>query len=99
MEKFGKFMTIVLGIVASTFINGFVFSKLWFWFIVPIFHMQPLRVVEAIGIMFFITFIRANPNKELGGSNFWEAFAKDLMFTFVVAATALVSGWVTSIII
>jgi hypothetical protein len=97
MENFGKFMTVVLAMIISPIINGFVFSKLWFWFIVPTFQMQPLRVVEAIGIIFLINFIRVKRNKESDKDKLWETFASNMVFTVLMAGFALLSGWVVTL--
>lgn len=97
MENFGKFMTVVLGLIISPIINGFVFSKLWFWFIVPTFQMQPLRVIEAIGIIFLINFTRAERNKEADKDKFWETFVSDMVFIVLMAGFVLLSGWVVTL--
>jgi len=90
-------MTVVLAMIISPIINGFVFSKLWLWFIVPTFQMQPLRVVEAIGIIFLINFIRAKRNKEVDKDKFWETFATKMVFIVLMAGFALLSGWVVTL--
>jgi len=97
MENFGKFMTVLLAMIISPIINGFVFSKLWLWFIVPIFQMQPLRVVEAIGIIFLINFIKAKIDKESDKDKFWETFATNMVFVVLMAGFTLLSGWVVTI--
>jgi len=97
MEIFGKFMTVVLAMIISQIINGFVFSKLWLWFIVPTFQMQPLRVVEAIGIIFLINFIRVKRDKEADKDKFWETFASNMIFIVLMAGFALLSGWVVTL--
>ena len=97
MENFGKFMTVVLTMIISPIIKGFVFSKLWFWFIVPTFQMQPLRIVEAIGIIFLIDFIRAKRDKEAAKDDFWETLANNMVFIVLVAAFALFSGWIVTL--
>ena len=96
-ENFGKFMTIVLAMIISPIINGFVFSKLWIWFIVPIFQVQPLRVVEAIGVVFLINFVRARKDKEADKDKFWENFATNMIFVVLMAGFALLSGWVVTL--
>lgn len=97
MENFGKFMTVVLAMIISPIINGFVFSKLWLWFIVSTFQMQPLRVVESIGILFLISFISIKRNKETDNDKFWETFATNMVFTVCIAGFALLSGWVVTL--
>lgn len=97
MENFGKFMTVVLAMIISPIINGFVFSKLWLWFIVPTFQMQPLRIVEAIGIILLIGFIRVKRDKEADKDKFWETFAINMVFIVLMAGFALLSGWVVTL--
>ena len=94
MENFGKFMTVVLAMLISPIINGFVITKLWMWFIVPTFEANPLRVVEAIGLMFLINYVKAKRDKETDKDKFWEQFAKNMVYLILVAGFALLSGWV-----
>ena len=97
MEYFGKFMTVILAMIISPIVNGFVFSKLWFWFIVPIFQTQPLRVVEAIGIVYLLNFVMMKKNKDVGNSNFWEEFTTNMLFVVLTAGFTLFVGWIVTI--
>ena len=99
MEKFGKFISIVLAMIISPIIGGFVFSKLWIWFIVPTFQMQPLRVVEAIGIIFLINFMLAKRDREAYEENFWQDFIANIVFIVLISSFALLSGWIVSLFI
>jgi len=57
MNTIAEFLgNIILGII-SVVITGFVLSKLWFWFIVPVFALPELRLIEAIGLSFLISFV------------------------------------------
>ncbi len=96
MENFGKFITVVLAMIISPLISGFVIMKLWAWFIVPTFEMQPLRIVEAIGIMFLINFIRLKREKT-ENEEFWGNFATNMIFLIVMAGFALLSGWIVTL--
>jgi len=94
MENFGKFMTVVLAMLISPIINGFVITKLWLWFIVPTFEADPLRLVEAIGLMFLINYIKAKRDKEADKDKFWEQFATNMIYLILMAGFALLSGWI-----
>lgn len=48
----------------STIIYGFILLKLWLWFIVPIFELEPLRIIEAIGISSIVNFLSYKFNKD-----------------------------------
>ena len=99
MENFGKFITIVLALIISPIISGFVLSKLWLWFIVSTFNANPIRIVEAIGIMFLINYIlsqsKALENKS--EDNFWNKFIMAIFATIITSAFVLLAGWIVKL--
>ena len=97
MENFGKLMTIILGIIISPIISGFVILKLWAWFIVPTFKIEPLRLVEAIGLMIFVNFLIVKRDKKANKENFWEQFVNSLLFLIIYSGFALFAGWIVSL--
>lgn len=97
MEKFGKFMAIVLVMTISPIIAGFTLSKLWFWFVVPIFQVPQLRVVEAIGIIFLINFIMARRDKNATLDTFWDELGVGIIFTIGTCAFSLLFGWIVTL--
>ena len=94
MENFGKFMTVVLAMLISPIINGFVITKLWLWFIVPTFEANPLRVVEAIGLMFLINYIKAKQDTKADKDKFWKQFGTNIIYLILMAGFSLLSGWI-----
>lgn len=98
MENFGKFITVLLAMIISPIINGFVIMKLWAWFIVPTFDMNPLRVVEAIGLMFLVNYIRMKRDKEAEKDKFWEQLLANMGFLILMAGFALLSGWIVQML-
>lgn len=40
-------------------LRGYVFARLWLWFVVPQFHCDPLRIPIALGLSLFIWFATA----------------------------------------
>ena len=97
METFGKFMTIVLVMIISPIVCGFVILKLWGWFVVPTFDLEPLRLVEAIGLMFLINYIRTKREKEVKKEKFWKELTISIGFIIGMSAIALLSGWLVSL--
>jgi hypothetical protein len=47
--------------VYSYLVNGYVLSMLWGWFIVTTFHLQPLTIVESIGLAMVVGFLTSRP--------------------------------------
>jgi len=52
----GIFYVLFLAVV-SALLNGWVFSKLWLWFIVPVFELPVLNIPSAIGIGTVVSFL------------------------------------------
>jgi hypothetical protein len=97
MEKFGKFMTIILAAILSPIINGFVLLKLWTWFIIPIFHLEPLTLVQSIGLVFICNFILYQRNPKEDKDEFWNTILELIITTLSAAITALLCGWIVSL--
>ena len=99
MEKLGRFTLVILISTVMTILGGFVFAKLWRWFIVPTFDFNELRLIEAIGVMFVIGFVRAKKSKDSKDEDFWDDFGKLLSFNISLLITSLFFGWVFSLFI
>jgi hypothetical protein len=97
MKNFGKFMTILLVFVFSPIINGFVFLKYWSWFIVPVFHVQSLNLVISISLVLFINFLKMNKTPENEDNvDIWSYLCKSIYYTILLAAIALIFGFILS---
>ena len=93
MEKFGQIMAMILLAIPVAIINGFVFCKQWVWFIVPTFEIQPLRIIEAIGIMFLLNFVSAEAPKK---SDVSYSFGYRISSRIIYALLVLFFGWIGS---
>jgi hypothetical protein len=95
MENFGKFMIALLVITIASIIKGFVITQLWLWFVVPIFEAEPLRIIEAIGLVFLINYITAKKErKELDKDEYWAFFIAKTKHLIALSGWALLSGWI-----
>lgn len=99
MKNFTKFITLFLTVILTPVINGFVFSKLWLWLIVPTFQLQPLRIIEAIGIIFLINFLflKKDEGQKANNEDFWKTFAENTIFYVLMAGVTLLFGWVITL--
>lgn len=58
-------------LLVSSCVNGWVLTKLWAWFMVPIFHLPTLTVWPAIGVALvarFLTYQDMDNKRKLGES-------------------------------
>jgi hypothetical protein len=63
MEAFGKFSLGTLLLVLSVLLEGFVFMKLWSWFISPTFGVDPITQVQSIGVILVYSYIKTKSPK------------------------------------
>ena len=57
METIGKITSFFITVIVGAILSGFVLMKFWAWFIVPIFSLPTLTVVQAIGLGFIIRWL------------------------------------------
>ena len=70
-------------------VRAWVFAQLWAWYLVPRFHIPPLRVVEAFGLLLIISFAwPGQPDKP--EKPFWERVVEGFMRWMLF----LLFGWV-----
>ena len=96
MKIIGSIVATIVALVLGAIMGGFVLSKLWVWFMVPIFDVNPLRIVEAIGLTFIVGYMTKNhveSGKTLEGP-FLEELLKAFLQTVVIAGMFLLIGWI-----
>lgn len=54
MKKVFEFVLIVV----AAFLKGFIFSKMWLWFVVPTFRMPTLSLANAVGICGMVSLLQ-----------------------------------------
>jgi hypothetical protein len=98
MENFYKKATETLGLLLLSpllaIYNGFVISKLWMWFIVPVFGLSPIRIIEGIGIQILLSHLfRTLPKKNEEA----ETAIVSIIFTLVSSSLTLLLGYIYSL--
>lgn len=78
-------------VVAAALWRGYVLSVLWGWFFVPIFHLPPLGVAQAIGIALVVGMFTMSTQKD-GDKE--SGVSHKLGVIFLAPALALGVGWV-----
>lgn len=97
METFGKICAIALSIIASSLLGGFVFSKLWEWFIVYAFNVQSVTVIQSIGILFFLNFITHKVKSKSDTKFTWQVFVEKFVNEIVILSLSLGIGWMITL--
>ena len=86
--------------VYGCFVQGFVISHLWDWFIVPTFGLKPLLIREALGlglVTSYLTYqIQSKPKSPKG--EIWDT-TPDVLTTLLHPWMALLIGWIVHILL
>lgn len=94
LEGFGALVIFILGIFLISLIRGFVLAKLWLWFVVSTFNVDPLTIVQALGISFTFSYLMGNLEKFKTNE---EKEDKELTTTGVIVGK-VIEGFVKSIV-
>ena len=94
---FGASIVMIISIVGSAILNGWVLSTMWQWFIVPLFHAPVLTIPYAIGIslmigMFSKSSSTSSDNK--GEGTDWSKVISALLAIFLSPLFVLFMGWI-----
>lgn len=93
------FLTILYMLVvipASLIWNGFVLTKLWLWFAVPMFGVAPLTIPAAIGIAMMVSYLTHQYQQENKEEDGIERMIKQTLLMIFKPAVALLFGWIVS---
>lgn len=94
----GFILLFVLVMVTGTIWEGFVLTKLWKWFMVPVFGLPVLSIVQAIGVSIVISMTAKastyNLAREKDKKSPYERVIDMLVVTYIVPAMFLAMGWI-----
>ena len=98
METIGKFFVVLILIIFATLLRGYIISKLWFWFVVPTFALNPLTIVQAIGLSLIISYVTISKKElEPKDEDFFIEASKSFMVSIILAIYALFTGWIITL--
>lgn len=96
--KFFKVCFTIIAIAVVALISGFTLQTLWSWFIVPTFSIQPLTIIQAVGISFFIKYLQMSL-KDFKNSEPVSVSEKIKIFVMfvVIKVYVLALGWIITL--
>ncbi len=77
-------------VIAAILFKGFVFTKLWLWFLVPLFELPEINMAYALGIILIARLIK-KPKNTLGNTTIDFS---ELLVSLLHPLIILVIGWV-----
>lgn len=92
---FGLVVLIIVGIVTSAILNGYVLMKLWEWFIMPTFESAPaLSIPVAIGVGLLVSLLTYHTtNNKSNDDSTTEGVVRFVLVVFH-PLLYLVLGWI-----
>jgi len=96
MENFGKVCFVLLTIIVGAFIGGFMFMKLWEWFIVYAFAVKPLTFIESLGVAFFWSYLKytkAKDEEKFSIELLYKAWGNIIIWSIMILGT----GWIITL--
>lgn len=99
MEAIAEFLLGVIGNLITTILGGWIFVKLWLWFLVIPFGAPPLRIPVAIGIAIMVMLLTGDiPLKadvdQAGKGKVWRFVYRMLVLVFGLGA-----GYITHLFV
>ena len=92
MQGFGKFVTFIVTTVLTVLLQGWIIAKFWAWFIIPIFPVKPLSLIQAIGFSMFVSLMIFKVKPDEKESTFVEHL-KMLLLTVITLLLIWGIGW------
>jgi len=84
-----------LALVGGTLMNGWVLSILWGWFVVPVFGISQISVLQAIGLTAIINMLKSSRAKENNkGRETSEVIVELFAITIIAPLISLFFGWI-----
>lgn len=99
MKTFLKICFLIVVLIITFISTGFVFSKLWGWFIVTTFKVQPLTIIQAIALSFFISYLKMNPHQKSKIKTDVESILEALIIAVSADLLMFVIGWAITLFI
>jgi hypothetical protein len=84
-------------IIASSIYHGFVLTKLWSWFVVPVFSAPHLSIPAAIGLCLIVGFMsKDNDSSNHEKKPLWEVIFDATLKAAIVPSLSLLTGYIVS---
>ncbi len=90
----GVMISVVLVSVVGAIINGWALSTLWGWFIVPVFDLPILTIIQAIGISLILGYITSKEPKHSDDRKSSDRIIESTAHTLATPLFSVGIGWI-----
>ncbi len=90
----GKISSWLLLIIVGNMTRGYALSKLWTWFIEPIFHAPHLRIPVALGVATLVGLLTIHAANDSKSETATDALIKGWVTAIIIPGLSLLFGWI-----
>lgn len=94
MENLENVLLFVLAFTFHLILQSFVLLTLWSWFVVPVFDLKELKLLEVAGVMTIVNYIMLKIPRTSSDHNFRFELKRTTIISIFYAGLALSTGWV-----
>lgn len=95
MRAIGIMFSVLFVLAWAALVDGFVFVKLWLWFVIPVFGLPILSIPTAIGIGLLVEFL-AKPLPKAEKKEWSEAMLNSFLMVTLKGAFVLTTAWIVT---
>jgi heme A synthase len=93
---FGLLAFLIVQVVLGSIVDGYVLVKLWAWFAVSTFGVQPLSLVPAIGFGLLVGYLTHQYVPQKKDRDISTVISEAVSETFIYPFIILFLGWIVS---
>jgi hypothetical protein len=93
METIGKFFTGLILLILTAIIGGFIMVKFWEWFVLSVFTLPSLNLIQAIGFSYFLGWLTYRGKEKKDKEFSFEKFMDTFIDTLVFSGLLFLIGW------
>ena len=95
LTALGALTLVVTAVVVGVTVRGWVLATMWVWFIVPIFHLPPLTIPQAIGVSMVLALLTKDTTSNAADTrSTTEKWAHAGATILVAPVVTLGLGWI-----
>lgn len=95
-EKVAGCALFLLWVPIAVLLRGFTISKLWAWFMVPLFALRPLGIAGSIGLSLVITLFTFHAPPKSATTSTLESAYTSIASALLICGLALLEGWIVA---
>jgi hypothetical protein len=93
MDKGWKFLLLLAVAPFGMMWSGYALTVLWGWFVIPVFGVAPIGIVNAIGLSTVLSYAMPTPTPQKDDRDFDEKFFAAIGIAIIKPLFALGFGW------